>query len=386
MSALISLFFRFFRRFKIDSQKACTSNGGERVFFNDLTVSKYKALIKSEEDRRLVESVLIDYEKVLQMTGEVTSTLTENQMVKAMSCSTFKSRKRFFRLQFEKEIKELSNERRKELRALRLNKNYSANTLQPSVGIKFDEKTGTPVYGLWKNSLFIRLPNKTLNASFKFKFFNSTFFGQNLVFDLSYEHLMKEHEYKCICLELNQVYHINKHLKNPYNLWFCNYKCGSSMHSLIKFLHPNIDESFINFHEDSYLKFFPKQNLVYLTPDASTPLMTYDHDAVYIVGAFADTVYQKGVSLSKAEKDGIKLARLPINEYCPLYGTKNVLTVPQMMLILKTAKETSSDWREAFKYIPKRRIKKEEINTRNYETSEEGDDCENSDLCNKASV
>lgn len=46
----------------------------------------------------------------------------------------------------------------------------------------------------------------------------------------------------------------------------------------------------LNVHETSYLKVFPKEQLVYLTPHCREEMMEYDPDAIYIIGGIVDKV------------------------------------------------------------------------------------------------
>lgn len=46
----------------------------------------------------------------------------------------------------------------------------------------------------------------------------------------------------------------------------------------------------LNLHQKSYLDIFDPDQLVYLTPHCREELVTYDHNAIYIIGAIVDKV------------------------------------------------------------------------------------------------
>lgn len=114
------------------------------------------------------------------------------------------------------------------------------------------------------------------------------------------------------------------------------------------------------FTTESYLDIFPRERLVYLTPDAKDSIQTYNHDDIYIIGAFLDKFsLNKPVSHTKALCEGIRQYRLPINENVVWgSGASKHLCIMHMVAILNHVKKTGH-WREALtKYIPKRKLKK----------------------------
>ena len=40
--------------------------------------------------------------------------------------------------------------------------------------------------------------------------------------------------------------------------------------------------------ESSYLDVFPRERLIYLSPDSDEEMVSFDHDAVYIIGGIVD--------------------------------------------------------------------------------------------------
>ena len=69
-----------------------------------------------------------------------------------------------------------------------------------------------------------------------------------------------------------------------------------------------------------------KSKLVYLTADSDVTLKSLDPSDVYIIGGIVDRNRYKNLTLDKANKDGIRHARLPIGDYMTLQSSC-VLTV-----------------------------------------------------------
>lgn len=65
----------------------------------------------------------------------------------------------------------------------------------------------------------------------------------------------------------------------------------------------------------SYLDLFPREKIVYLSPHSKKDLIEYDHDAIYIIGGIVDKSDQSPISLAKSKKQGLRTARLPLDQY-----------------------------------------------------------------------
>lgn len=61
--------------------------------------------------------------------------------------------------------------------------------------------------------------------------------------------------------------------------------------------------------------------------------------------------------MAKAKKEGIQMAKLPLENYLPWgTGSGKSLTINQMMDILLQLRHTK-DWKEALQYVPTRKLK-----------------------------
>ena len=72
---------------------------------------------------------------------------------------------------------------------------------------------------------------------------------------------------------------------------------------------------------------------MYLTADATETLEALDPGTAYIIGGIVDRNRYKRLCQEKAEKQGLRTARLPIDAHLKLAGTR-VLTVNQVVAIL----------------------------------------------------
>ncbi|WVW80344.1 hypothetical protein I302_102324 [Kwoniella bestiolae CBS 10118] len=96
--------------------------------------------------------------------------------------------------------------------------------------------------------------------------------------------------------------------------------------------------------------------LIYLSADAEEELETLDENHIYVIGGIVDRNRYKGLCQSKAEKLGIKTARLPIGKFIENLPTRKVLTVNQVFDILLQY-IAQNDWQKAFEsVIPQRKF------------------------------
>jgi len=79
---------------------------------------------------------------------------------------------------------------------------------------------------------------------------------------------------------------------------------------------------------------FSSRPVVYLTADSENVLTSVDPNAIYIIGGIVDRNHMKGETLTKATRDQISTARLPLQEYLPSYRGCKALTVLHVYEIL----------------------------------------------------
>ncbi|CAN0890857.1 tRNA methyltransferase 10 homolog A [Linum grandiflorum] len=193
--------------------------------------------------------------------------------------------------------------------------------------------------------------------------------GQNIVIDLEFAHLMTVPEIHSLVQQIMYCYAENGRCKTPGHLWLTG--CQGEMENQLKTL-PGFDKWIIEKESQSYMEAFKdeKEKLVYLTADSETVLDELDVSKTYIVGGLVDRNRFKGITLKKAEEQGIQTAKLPIGNFLKM-SSSQVLTVNQVMEILLKFLETR-DWKESFFHvIPQRKRCETDAPADNPEVEEE---------------
>ncbi|XP_062593376.1 tRNA methyltransferase 10 homolog B-like [Saccostrea cucullata] len=116
--------------------------------------------------------------------------------------------------------------------------------------------------------------------------------------------------------------------------------------------------------DKSYLDLFPREELVYLSPDAKHYYIP-EQDGIPIIGAIVDKTTKDKLSYSRAFEDNIKIRRLPIDIGDTIYGSKR-LALNHVVKYLAKLKFTG-DPMEARTVLPRRKfIKPEEKKHKKY--------------------
>ncbi|XP_063237428.1 mitochondrial ribonuclease P protein 1 homolog [Bacillus rossius redtenbacheri] len=298
------------------------------------------------ELEKKLKLILLEMEVSRQEGKKVPSKVSVDQLKELVSLNTISSRKKYLSFLFEVEIKKENRKRKKEDKRLQHEER------------KPDDDDGHIKYGLSNNTLFFRLYDRTINNFYHNRLMHAMQFNQKIVFDCGFDQHMTRQEAKNCAKQLLLTFSENRIYPDPFDLYFCNVNKESlTMKALLKHIPSMYDEHFpLNVTEKSYLDLFPKENLVYLTPHCREELTTYDHDAVYIVGAMVDKANQEPLSLAKAKKERLKMAKLPLDRYLMWgSGSGKTLTLNQMILIMLDIRSTG-DWNKALMHVPRRKL------------------------------
>ncbi|CAE6213491.1 unnamed protein product [Arabidopsis arenosa] len=177
--------------------------------------------------------------------------------------------------------------------------------------------------------------------------------GQKIVVDVDFAHLMSESEISSLVQQIMYCYAVNGRSTSPCHLWLTGVQ-GKMSTELDKL--PGFEKWFIEKESRCYIEAMAdqKDHLVYLTADSETVLDDLDLKHIYIIGGLVDRNRFKGITMTKAQEQGIKTAKLPIGEYMKM-SSSQVLTVNQVLEILVKFLETR-DWKTAFfTVIPQRK-------------------------------
>ncbi|XP_076066415.1 tRNA methyltransferase roswell isoform X3 [Oratosquilla oratoria] len=330
------------------------------------SVSLYSSTSSSEEsyadtDEGIDKLALIqlEYEFYKQGGLSVPKVVTEAQWQELLEKQTRNSRRKYFKFLFLNEIKKENAKKKKEERKSKVEEK---RLLEESQRQSSTEKKGHLEYGLWKNSLFLRIRDSAITHFQNGRLISAMLHNQPLVVDLSFDHCMSSREKQNCSNQLQMMFAENRKHEEPFNLYFCNaHKSFDTVTKLEKYIPTLYEPEFpLNVTEQCYLDIFPREKLVYLTPDSREELTEYDHDAVYIIGGIVDTAKSDPLTLAKAKQQGIKMGKLPLDTYLRWgSGSGKNLTLNQMILIMLDMKFTG-DWRKALTHVPRRKIKTEE--------------------------
>jgi tRNA (guanine9-N1)-methyltransferase len=100
--------------------------------------------------------------------------------------------------------------------------------------------------------------------------------------------------------------------------------------------------------------------VVWLTPDASEPLLELDPSAVYVVGGLIDRSVASQATLRRAEAHRVSARRLPLREFAPRGDVHPILSPLSVVQILG-AVHSGESWPDAIALgLPERYVKRRE--------------------------
>lgn len=116
-------------------------------------------------------------------------------------------------------------------------------------------------------------------------------------------------------------YAVNGRGASPTHLWLTG--CQGEIEANLQKL-PGHDKWIIEKERRSYIEAFQehKDSLVYLTADAETVLQEIDPQKIYIIGGLVDRNRWKGITMKKANEQGIHSAKLPIGNYLKMSSSQ----------------------------------------------------------------
>ncbi|KAL4226584.1 tRNA methyltransferase 10 C [Mactra antiquata] len=102
-----------------------------------------------------------------------------------------------------------------------------------------------------------------------------------------------------------------------------------------------------HFYEKHFLDIFPREKLVYLSPDTG-PMVNFDPRAIYIIGGY-ESWRERGLSWKKAKECGIRCVSFPLAAYClRKVSAHSGLSVPTALNIIHSM-YLHHCWKKTFK-------------------------------------
>ncbi|EPB68279.1 tRNA (guanine-N(1)-)-methyltransferase [Ancylostoma ceylanicum] len=133
---------------------------------------------------------------------------------------------------------------------------------------------------------------------------------------------------------------------------------------------------------NNYTEMFPRERIVYLSPDAEEELVDVDDEdvnslfvirfqddslsssmlQVYVLGGIVDRVVERGIprqaSLETAHADGVSCKKLPLEKYVKWKSGTKFLTLTAVSAILRDVNNSCGDWESALsRHIPVRNVR-----------------------------
>ena len=100
--------------------------------------------------------------------------------------------------------------------------------------------------------------------------------------------------------------------------------------------------------------------VVWLTPDASKPLLELDPTAVYVIGGLIDRSVTAQATLRRAERHGVSARRLPLREFAARADGHPILSPLSVVQIL-AAVHSGAGWPDAIALgLPERYVRRRE--------------------------
>jgi ribonuclease P protein 1 len=321
--------------------------------FKELSVDSFSELLnnKNNEIKDRIESILMEYEYQKYTTLCVPTTLTVNNMTHLLMTTTPKERIKLFKHLLIKEIREINRkiDRKQKSDIFWAQKRQKLSSIVgPKTGL-FDSDANL-IYGLWHNSLLTKLYPKHVKRLYNNRLRTAALFGQTLVLDLDCEQYMTVCDSYRLANQIISMIAFNKyHREDPFDIQFANCRMnGLTLKTIQKSLDNCDSQTLINqFNTKSYLDLYPTQRLVYISPFAQKPL-DYNLDDIYIIGTYGKKISQIETGFVKAKKEGLRMARIPIDEHLLWRSGSKNLSISRVVSILHEVR-LSGDWNKALK-------------------------------------
>ncbi len=159
--------------------------------------------------------------------------------------------------------------------------------------------------------MIIRDP--TMNKHYYNNLAHACMFGVPLIWDFSFEEHMTGRELRNLSKQMVYVHGHNKKHREPFHLIFSNVHPGKVMDQHCQ--KDDFKDLPYTVTEKSPFELYPKEKLVYLSPNAPKVLERFDTNDIYIVGGIVDKAIEEPITYATAKRHGIRSAKLPLDQY-----------------------------------------------------------------------
>ena len=260
----------------------------------------------------------------------------------------------------EKEKRKLNKQKRQE----KVNKEQTEGNL--SLNIDKNNSTSTTVLFTAEERARLREENKIMKEQQLREWLSRCDANCGIVIDCSYQDKLTEKELISLKQQIMYSYSANKKVEEPSRIYItsCNGRLAEEMSTICG--HDTWPG--ISFHEDNYLKFFQKEDIVYLTSDSPHEIDELDPNCNYIIGGIVDHGRLKNLTYEDAIANKIRTARFPLTKYVKLEAS-SVLTVNHVVDIILALQRFNGDWLKALNTCLPNRKKWKFLHDQNQEPS-----------------
>lgn len=175
--------------------------------------------------------------------------------------------------------------------------------------------------------------------------------GATIVLDLEWEASLSSKELTRVVQQVLFGYGLNRKAKKPARLVISGVRPGGETAAKLNKL-SGFDGWPITVAECPYVDLFSKDQIVYLSIDATDAVTSIDAGKVYVLAGLVDDAKFRGRPLEKAKEQGISALRLPIAENVDV-GSQTKIPVLAMSQTIQAVVEHHrlGDWRRAFEKL-----------------------------------
>ncbi|XP_036149800.1 mitochondrial ribonuclease P protein 1 homolog [Monomorium pharaonis] len=323
-----------------------------------LDEQKFEDFLSDPQNKKRFQILELEVDVLRHSNERVPKNIEPAKWLKLLSMKAKSSRRKFLEFLWRCEISNENKKAKKELKRAEWLTKKEEQT----------EDTGEMKYGLSHNTLFMRIYEQTMNRFYNGRIIMNMMFEPKIVFDCGYENDMNDRELHNCAKQISLAFASNRSHVNAMTIYFCNFNKDGLLRQYLEQNIPTLlsDDFPAVITSQSYLDIFPKNELVYLTPHCRVNLTEYNPNMTYIIGGLVDKNLPQPLSLAKAKKEGIQMAKFPIDQYLDWGASSSKsLTLDQTIKIMLDLRQTG-DWKKALQNVPTRKLRSARENRLQY--------------------